>query len=176
MLSFRTTHAITGELIAATQAAHWRDQPLLLVIQDRPAAHPEVPDARHLRVTPIDLPDHLWTAHPGGIAATLDDLAAGAIHPTRPITHDDDFGPDARLLALAVCYDDILTDPDTVSVAAIRRVDAVDTDGRVYQLSQRPDEQHAFTVIDDEPDPGDTPATYPGLRGLLDALRRHPAS
>jgi hypothetical protein len=176
VLSFPTTHAITGELIAATRSADWRGHPLLLLIQDRPAAHPQVPDARHLRATPIDLPDHLWTAHPGGVAGVLDDLAAGAVDPTRPITHHDDFGPDARVVALAVCYDDILTDPDTVSVAAIRRVDAVDTDGRVYQLSQLPHEQQALTLIDDEPDPGDTPATYPGLRGLLHALGHQPAS
>lgn len=178
MLSFRTTHAITGELIAATRSAHWRGHPLLLLIQDRPAAHPQVPDARHLRATPIDLPDHLWTAHPGCVAAVLDDLAAGAVDPTRAITHDDDFGPDARVVALAVCYDDILTDPDpdTVSVAAIRRVDAVDSDGRVYQLSQLPREQHAVTVIDDEPDPGDTPVTYSGLHGLLHALGHQSAS
>ncbi|ROO63006.1 hypothetical protein EDC02_5015 [Micromonospora sp. Llam0] len=172
MLSFRTTHAITGELIAATHSAHWRGHPLLLLIQDRPAAQPTVPDARHLRVTPIDLPERLWTERPGGVAAVLHILAAGAVHPTR---HDDDsFGPDARTLAVAVCYDDIVTAP--ALVAAIRRVEAVDTDGRVYQLSQLPDEDNAVVIVNERPDPRDTPATYPGLRGLLHALRRQPTS
>jgi hypothetical protein len=176
VLSFRTTHAITGELMATTRSDDWRSHPLLLLIQDRPAAQPDAPDARHLRVTPIDLPEHLWSEDPGGVAAVLDDLAAGAVHPTRPITHHDSFGPDARTLAVAVCYDDIATDPGTSSVAAIRRVDAVDTDGRVYQLTQLPDDDSAVVMVDDQPNPGDTPATHPGLRGLLHALDHLPAS
>lgn len=173
MLSFRTTHAITGELIVTTRSADWSSNPLLLLIQDRPTRHPDAPNARQLRVTLIDLPAHLWTAHPGGVAAVLDALAAAASHPTHPITHHDDrFGPDARTLAVAVCYDDIAADPETGSVAAIRRVDAVDIDGRVYQLSQLPGEVSAVVSVDEQPHPDDTPATHPGLRGLLHAL--HP--
>jgi hypothetical protein len=177
MLSFRTTHAITGELLAVTRSAGSSSRPLLLIIEDRPAGHPASPDARHLRVTPIDLPEQLWTAHPGGVAAVLEDLAAATLHPSRPIRHrDDSFGPDARLLAVAVCYDDIATDPDTDTVAAIRRVDAVDTDGRVYQLSQLPTEKNAIAILDEEPDPRDTPATHPGPCDLINVLSRLTAS
>jgi hypothetical protein len=173
MLSFRTTHAITGELLAATRSAGWSSHPLLLIIEDRPAGHPDHPDARHLRVTPIDLPEQLWAAHPGGVAAVLEDLAGGVQDPSRPIRHHDgSFGPHARLLAVAVCYDDIATDPDNDTVAMVRRVDAVDTDGRVYQLTQLPTETNAIAFLDEEPDPRDTPATHPGLSGLLHALNR----
>jgi hypothetical protein len=176
MLSFRTAHAITGELMAAANSTSWSTYPVLLLIQDRPIPQPDAPDARHLRVTSTELAEHLWTQHPGGVPGVLDDLAHGGIDRLHPQPYrDDSFGPDARTLAVAVCYDDILTDPDTDSVAAIRRVDAVDADGRVYQTTRLPG-QGAFVVVDDEPDPHDTPATQPGLHALLDALGRQPAA
>lgn len=176
MLSFPATHAITGELIAAARSAGWSNHPLLLIIQDRPAGHPHIPDARHLRVTPVNLPEQLWSGHPGGVTGVLDDLAACTAHPMLPTDHDDGFAPDARTLAVAVCYDDIATDAGSSDVAAIRRVDAVDIDDRVYQITQLPNETQAVAIVDEQPDPLDTPATRPGLRGLLDLLRHQPAS
>ncbi|MFG2043954.1 hypothetical protein [Dactylosporangium sp. NPDC048998] len=100
--------------------------------------------------------------------------------------------PDMRLLACAVSYDDIhigdtqTTDARTgdageqtnrsrdgadhtdsrVAVLPVRRVDAVDIDGRVYQAVRHPG-GHTTVLVDDEPDPLDTPATHPGLTALL---------
>ncbi|MEV6931594.1 hypothetical protein AB0M46_44870 [Dactylosporangium sp. NPDC051485] len=95
-----------------------------------------------------------------------------------------------RLVACAVLYDDIHTGvhPDAatsghnpgntvgdssiaqVTVVPVRRVDAVDVDGRVYQAICLPGAP-ATVVVDDEPDPHDTPATQPGLAALLTAAR-----
>jgi hypothetical protein len=99
MLSSYTAHAITGELMAAADSDSWSSYPVLLLIQDRPIPQPDAPDARHLRVTSVELPDHLWTQHPRGVPGVLDDLAHGAIDRPHPLP-DDRFGPDARTLAV----------------------------------------------------------------------------
>jgi hypothetical protein len=53
----------------------------------------------------------------------------------------------------------------------MRRVDAVDVNGRVYQITRLRGEAIAV-VIDDQPDPGATPANHPGLTALLSASRQ----
>ncbi len=78
--------------------------------------------------------------------------------------------PGARLLAWAVLYHDVLAGPGGICRA--RRVDAVDIDGRVYQITRLRGEAVAVVVLDDQPDPDDTPATQPGLTALLAAARR----
>jgi len=78
----------------------------------------------------------------------------------------------ARLLAWAVLYEDV--DADPAGIAEVRRVDAVDIDGRVYQLTRRRGEPHVVVAVDDHPDPGDTPATHPGLTALLATTGRLP--
>ena len=53
-----------------------------------------------------------------------------------------------------------------------RESDAVDIDGRVYQLTRLPGpEQPAVVAVDGEPHPDDTPATHPGLTALITATR-----
>ena len=53
----------------------------------------------------------------------------------------------------------------------LRRVEAVDVDGRVYQLSRRPGETRPVVLLDEQPDPGDLPATYPPLARLATAAQ-----
>jgi len=176
VLSFRTTHAITGELIATADRGSPRS-PVLLILQDRPIPQPDGPEARHLRVTPIRVSDQAWAQHPHGVPGVLDDIAAGIITPPhRPERGDGGFGSEIRTLAVAVGYDDIHTDPHADTITPVRRVDAVDTDGRVYQVTRLPDERHGVAIVDDQPDPDDTPATHPGLHALLNILHRQPAA
>ncbi|MEV6931382.1 hypothetical protein AB0M46_43760 [Dactylosporangium sp. NPDC051485] len=92
-------------------------------------------------------------------------------------------GPGMRLVACAVLYDDIHTGTATsaatpgggtgeqCTLTAVRRADAVDVDGRVYQAVCLPGTS-ATAIVDDEPDPHDTPATQPGLTALLAAAGR----
>ncbi|MEV4511540.1 hypothetical protein AB0K00_21510 [Dactylosporangium sp. NPDC049525] len=88
-----------------------------------------------------------------------------------------------RLLACAIAYDDVHTGTGTGTgpstgtggsepILMVRRIDAVDVDGRVYQAVRLPG-AHATVLVDDEPDPLDTPATYAGLAALLAAAVAH---
>jgi hypothetical protein len=174
MLSFRTTYAITGELITAADAGQ-PHHPLLLVLHDRPIIQPDAPDARLLRVTRIHLPQRTWTQHPTGIPGVLDHLASSAADLLQAITAAD---TDARLLATAVRYDDLAinTDPNGSAITPVRRVEAVDTDGRSYQVTRLPGEHHGVALVDDQPQPDDVPATHAGLHALLGILRRQPTS
>ncbi|GAA3302438.1 hypothetical protein Dvina_51605 [Dactylosporangium vinaceum] len=86
--------------------------------------------------------------------------------------------PGMRLVACAIAYDDVHTDVDLGAaggsdpILMVRRIDAVDVDGRVYQAVLLPS-AHATVLVDDEPDPVDTPATYAGLTALLAAAVEH---
>jgi hypothetical protein len=77
--------------------------------------------------------------------------------------------PELRLIAWAVCYDDLLADDE--DLATVRRVETVDVDGRVYQLSLHPNDTHPVVLIDEQPDPDDLPATYPPLARLATAAQ-----
>ena len=96
----------------------------------------------------------------GNVTTLMGNLVIGA-----PIGGQS--GPGLRPLAWAVCYDDLLTDTDPLT--RVRRVEAVDADGRVYQLSRTTRESHPVVLVDEQPDPADLPATYPALAQLAAA-------
>ncbi|MDG4760376.1 hypothetical protein [Micromonospora sp. WMMD710] len=189
MLSFTTVHHLCTCLIeASTDSARfdWNQPPTLLLVHDWPlitAAPPRAPVMRSLEFPPH--PDDMLD-NPAGLPALLHHLAA-TLHSTPRvtpyhrtldtiITRIRDAAPDTRLVAWAACYGDI----DTLDgePRQIRRVDAVDTDGRLYQLTHLNGEEHPLVLVDDTPDPRDLPATYPGLVALLAATARYaqPAS
>ncbi|MBM0226132.1 hypothetical protein JNW87_11845 [Micromonospora sp. ATA51] len=183
MLSFPAVHTLAGCLLAADADAEtlgWGGPATLLLIHERRLDTAGTAPLRAMRGVEFPLhPDDLLT-DPAGLPVLLHRLAAGLDHPEPPrpyqATLDTIIGlirhtePDARLLAWAALYDDVLTvDREPRQV---RRVDAVDTDGRVYQLSHLRGEDHPLLLVDDIPDPDDTPATLPGLAALLAATAR----
>lgn len=184
MLSTDTTHVLTDVLIDVEAEAHrhaWgRLDPVLLFIQDRPLPG----DAcRQMRISqlPFD-PDHLAT-HAGGMTAVMHGLAT-ALASTDPDILDDPDDPGSqgddgdaagehadsdggawRTVAWAVLYEDLDTSDERIS--AVRRVEAVDADGRVYQVARHPDQATPRVRVDPSPDPTDIPATHPALTALL---------
>ncbi len=195
MLSFDTTHALTGCLLHADAHAETRSlgaPPILLLLTDQPLTPTGAGRLRHIRAAAFTLPPQQVAEHTDAIVGVLHDLAARLADLAQPgarsglrLADGRDPGLDAavaadiyadlitlvepgsRPLAWAVVYDDVLADTD--SIDAVRRIDAVDVDGRVYQLTRRRGEAHAVVVIDDQPDPDDTPATHPGLAALVAA-------
>jgi hypothetical protein len=121
----------------------------------------------------------MWHTHPGGVPGLLGALATTLTTNPHPITSVavEVIGREihrsvvpARLIAWAVLYDDL--HPDDTGIHPVRRVDAVDTDQRVYQLYRHADEVGGLVVVDDTPDPADTPATQPPLSRLVAACHR----
>ena len=183
MLSFNTTHAITGCLLDAdthATADAFRGPAVLLVLHDRPLAPAGRRQLRQIRAVAMPLDPHEVAGHTQGIPGLLTDLAAALTDtPTdaAAAVADPDLAaftdaivhtaPDARLLAWAVLYHDLHAGP--AGIRETRRVDAVDIDGRVYQISRLRGEPLAVVLIDDQPDPAATPATHPGLAALLTA-------
>jgi hypothetical protein len=199
VLSFDTTHAITGCLVhseADLHAAGWGHPPLLALLHDQP--HTDAPAwggrLRRIRADLVPISATELAAHPNGLPGYLHDLAAhltaplGEPLPTghrrigvaavvaalRAARRASPPGVPIRALAWAVLYEDISTvtalDPNDVDeVDEVRRVDALDSDGRVYQLTRRRFETAAVVLIDEQPDPADTPATIPALAALLSA-------
>lgn len=183
MLSSNAVRTLTDCLIAADADADqmgWGQPPTLLLVHDwllrsRPRRR------RAMRSLEFPLHPDDTLADPAGLPTLLHRLAAGLINPSVPtpyratldtiITQVRATRPDARLVAWAACYDDIHIPGGQPRQA--RRVDAVDTDGRVYQLTHLRDEDHPLVCVDDTPDPNDIPATYPGLVALLAATTRH---
>lgn len=179
MLSFATTHAVASCLLATdaeTPTDPWGGPAVLSLIQDQPLDAGE-PVLRHLSALEFPLPT--VDADHGGLPAALHHLAAALIA-TR-VGHAGPVGghvaairgmltdplPGLRLLAWAVRYDDLLTGDG--GLHPVRRIDAVDVDGRVYQLSRLRHHTLALLSVDDEPDPHDLPATQPGLTALVTA-------
>jgi hypothetical protein len=184
-LTFDTVHALTGCLLDAdahAEALGWNTPPVVLLLHHRP-----LPPHTARRWCEVDgaafaPPAEQWLTHSARIPAVLTDLAArlrgthvqpgnrlvaelgGAVE--RVLTPDRR----TRLLAWAVLYEDVLA--DATALLTVRRIDAVDIDGRVYQVSRLRGDAHPLVVIDDQLDPGDTPATQPGLAALVDAARR----
>jgi hypothetical protein len=181
VLSFATTHTLTDCLIAAdahAEAFGWGSAPVLLLLHDRPLTAAGSRQLREMRAAAFVLPRPAVAERTAGIPQVLQDLATNLNHghAARPhpaldlgITADliVDREPGTRLLAWAVRYEDVL--PTSGGIHQIRRVDAVDTDGRAYQLSRLRGETHAVVIVDDQPDPDDTPATHPGLAALVAA-------
>jgi len=170
----------------------------LLVLHDG-EAFDAPPGARCMSGVAVAIHPILVDAYHGGLVDLLPDLAAAltpphrtaANRPGQPHTVVHQRAAEAltsafaaprsgmRLLACAVAYDGIHTDrnPDDHrdvpgAVVMVRRVDAVDVDGRVYQAVRLPG-GHATILVDDEPDPLDTPATHTGLAALLTAAVQH---
>jgi hypothetical protein len=209
VLSFDTTHAITGCLLHAETDAHlhgWGAPPVLLVLHDQPYP-PGPPQLRTMQALSFTLDPGDLAQHAAGIPAALHVLAdhlntpdagaagnaadpADASPPLAAIRAELLAAPPARLLAWAVLYEDIHIDANTDAnagaragagtdagagpdgIGEVRRVDAVDVDGRVYQLTRHRGEPAVVVLIDDQPDPADTPATQPGLGALLSATQR----
>ena len=178
MLSFTAVHALAGCLLATdVDAEHlgWGQPPTLLLIHTRPL-HTASP-AHALRSVEFPLRRDDLLTDPAGLPALLHRLAAGLRQPHAATPYQATLDtivrliratePDARLLAWATCYDDTRTINDAPRQA--RRIDAVDTDGRLYQLTHPRGDDQPLLLIDDTPDPGDVPATYPGLTALLTA-------
>ena len=170
MLSFTTTHAITECLLCAdadAEATGWGGPPALLLLRGHWLAPPPDPQPRRIQVDTFPLPPAALRRH-GGLPAILTAIAARYRRPD--LRHPDPTsGGPLRLLAWAVRYEDILAE-DT-DLAQIRRVEAVDTDGRVYQITRLHGERHGLVLIDEQPDPDNLPATHTGLTALLDVLR-----
>jgi hypothetical protein len=186
---------------AHAEAAGFAGPGILLLLQDRPLP-PSGPRRRRLmRAIAFTLRPQDLAGHAEGIAAMLHRLAtsldrapgscltgpptqagirAGTTAAVTSSTAAPRVGicadaianatPGTRLLAWAVLYHDVLAGPGGICQA--RRVDAVDIDGRVYQITRLRGEAVAVVVLDDQPDPDDTPATQPGLTALLAATRR----
>lgn len=184
MLSFDTTHAVTGCLLAADADATsfgFRSPAVLLVLHDRPLTPHRLRQLRQLRAVAYTLDPHDLAAHTQGVPGVLTDLAAeltrSATTPTAGAGIDPAMvadaiihvPPDSRLLAWAVLYHDLHAAP--AGIHEIRRVDAVDVDGRLYQVTRRRDEVFAVVAVDDQPDPDAIPATHPGLTALIAASR-----
>ena len=182
MLSFDTVHAITEQLLTATGAAtdveldvhHISQPPTLLLLDEQPTA--PVGPLRLLRTLHIPLPGDT-VRQP--LEALLHDTAQtlsrlGAAHPIMTAVNAADAGTatarQRRLLAWAVRYVDI--DVSTGAPQLARRVDAVDIDGRVYQVSLLFAQTCPVVHIDDHPDPYDSPATASGLAALAIATGR----
>ncbi|MEH0933978.1 hypothetical protein [Micromonospora psammae] len=178
MLSFAAVHTLAGCLLATDAEADvlgWGRPLTLLLIHDRPLLCAGPTPMREMRSVELPLhPDDVRT-DPADLPALLHRLAAGLDHPAIPTPYQVTLGsilgqvrataPDTRLLAWAACYDGTLTGAGQPA----RRIDAVDTDGRFYQLTHCPDEDHPLLVVTDTCDPADVPATYLGLVALLDA-------
>ncbi len=177
MLSFTAVHTLTGCLVVADAEAGalgWGTPVTLLLVHDRPQPTGDpVPEMRSVEF-PLRRGDLL--TDPAGIPALLNCLAADLHQPGSPYRAALDTilglirrsAPDAELRAWATCY----TDAPTGQPRQVRRIDAVDTDGRLYELTRLRGEDHPLLAVDDTPNPDGAPATYPGLSALLAATAR----
>ncbi|WP_422733864.1 hypothetical protein ACN26Y_28490 [Micromonospora sp. WMMD558] len=179
MLSFTAVHTLTGCLLVAdaeADALGWGTPVTLLLIHDRPHLTGGPMPLREMRSVEFPLRRGDVLADPAGIPALLDRVAAH-LHQRPYLSALDTIlgvvrwsAPDAELRAWAICYTDSLTIGG--QPRQVRRIDAVDTDGRLYQLTRLRGEDHPLLAVDDTPDPDGAPATYPGLSALLAATAR----
>ncbi|MFC8845828.1 hypothetical protein [Micromonospora sp. NPDC057141] len=182
MLSFNAVHTLTGCLLdveARADQLGWGRPPLLLLVQDRPAPSATSGIRRELRAAHLPLNDARMGRYRAGLADFLPDLAATLAtdehlrRPTLAACVDIDLitdllaepTPGLRLLAWAVCYEDVLV--ESAEPHEIRRVDAVDADQRGYQVTRLRGEQHPIVFIDERLD--DEPAAQSGLARLVEA-------
>ncbi|GAA3449657.1 hypothetical protein [Dactylosporangium matsuzakiense] len=170
-------------------------QDTLLILHDGEAVDAP-PGTRCLAAAAVAIHPAVVGSYRRGLVDLLPDLAAALTPPGHATVRRDGLSmlvrrrataaltgvlappqPGMRLLACAVAYDDIHTGSyrghdvggtDAGPIVLARRIDAVDIDGRVYQAVHLPGAP-ATVLVDDEPDPLDTPATYPGLAALLTA-------
>ncbi|MFC4148033.1 hypothetical protein ACFO0M_17395 [Micromonospora mangrovi] len=174
MLSFTVVHTLSACLLAANADADllgWGQPATLLLLHDQPAAGPA--GLREIRSLEFPLRREDLPTDATGLPTLLQRLADALHYPSATAPYRATLAaisgriracaPDARLLAWAACYDDIPT-----LGGPARRIDAVDIDGRAYQLTHLRGEDHPLLLVDDTPDPG-TPGTRPGLAALLAA-------
>ncbi|WLS48795.1 hypothetical protein Q3V37_17610 [Micromonospora profundi] len=185
-MSFHAVHTLTGSLLhieASADLAGWGRPPLLLLVQDRPA--PSAPHGtRRMRAVHLPLNDTRMGRYRAGLADLLPDLAA-ALDINQPVARPTlaacvnvgliadllaEPTPGLRLLAWAVCYEDVLV--ESGDLHEIRRVDAVDADRRGYQIARLRGEPHPVVLIDDQLDHADTPATRSALARLVQITSR----
>ncbi|MEV0430586.1 hypothetical protein [Micromonospora sp. NPDC050495] len=184
MLSSAAVHTLAGCLLAVDSDADtvgWGRPATLLLIHDRAVSAAGPAPVRAMRSVEFPLHRDDLLTDPAGLPMLLHRLAVSLTTPDAPTPYRATLDtilrliratePDARLLAWAACYDDIITVDGQPRQA--RRIDAVDADGRVYQLTRPIGEEHPWLLVDDSPDPDDTPATQPGLAALLAATARH---
>jgi hypothetical protein len=177
MLTFDTTHALTGVLIAAEQAAAsagWGATPQLRVVLDTAAAGAS--PTRRLASSLLPVPADGWYAHPDGPLGVLTDLVAGSGSPTARagLPHVDQPAEAAYVLAFAFGYETRVGHGD--DAVKERRVDAVDLDGRLYRLTRRHGEAHPIVAVDDDPLPDGDPPTRAPLTLLINASHPRPTS
>lgn len=178
MLSPTTTRAVIGCLLHADAhipSGNGGSPPVLIVIHQRPSRsaggrlrrlrtivcplHPNGLASPGLADLLIELAAHLTGAPLATSRANLCPMVCAAL---RTATRTG-----ARLLAYAVRYDDVLADAE--AICGVHRVDAIDIDGRVYQITRPDGAATAVVLVDEQPDPDDTPATQPGLAALVAA-------
>ncbi|WP_245712982.1 hypothetical protein [Micromonospora nigra] len=186
-MSFNAVHTLTGCLLnieANADLDGWSRPPLLLLVQDQPAPTGAHSTRRQMRAVHLPLNDTRMGRYRAGRVDLLTDLAAALdIHqpvarPTLAACVDinliadllADPTPELRLLAWAVCYENVLV--DSGEPHEIRRVDAVDTDRRSYQITRLRDEPHPVLSIDDQLDHDDIPAIRAGLARLVQTTSR----
>ncbi|WP_328372766.1 hypothetical protein [Micromonospora zamorensis] len=139
MMSFHAVHTLTGCLLnveASADLVGWGRPPLLLLVQDRPAPTAPLGTRRQMRAVHLPLNDTRMGRYRAGLADLLPDLAA-ALDINQPVA---DPTPGLRLLAWALCYEDVLVESDDLH--EIRRVDAVDADRRGYRITRLRGEPH----------------------------------
>ncbi|MCX5122003.1 hypothetical protein OG992_33100 [Micromonospora sp. NBC_00362] len=181
MLSFTVVHALTACLIAAdadADALGWGQPATLLLLHDQPTTAARC--QREVRSLEFPLRREDLPTDAGRLPALLQHLAGALRDPAAGTPYRATLAailgrihataPDARVLAWAACYDDIHTLDGPPR--PVRRVDAVDTDGRVYQLTHLRGEDQPVLLVDDTPDLTASP-TGPGLAALLTASTHH---
>jgi hypothetical protein len=170
MLSGMQITAITRCLIDLNDhvqgTQHGPGENLLAVLQETPVpGHPD-PTARHLRVNPVPVPEHIWR-HPDGPVAALrhahDDMRqAGVAQQLAKVTG-------IRFLAWVYLYTETVDDED--GLATIRQIDAVDIDDRAYLFTHVLGEAgHAVAVLPDAAQ-ADADGTLTVLQTLAHTMR-----
>ncbi|MGC5288902.1 hypothetical protein [Micromonospora sp. DT231] len=186
-MSFNTVHTLTGCLLhveASADLLGWGRRPLLLLVQDRPSSSAPNGLRRQMRAVHLPLNDTRMGRYRAGLADLLPDLAT-ALDSNQPLARPTlaacvDIGlitdlladptPGLRLLAWALCYEDVLVEPDDLH--EIRRVDAVDADRRGYRITRLRGEPHPVVRVDDQADHDDGPATRSALARLIQTTSR----
>ncbi|MEV4539332.1 hypothetical protein AB0J82_36725 [Asanoa sp. NPDC049518] len=167
MLSHDTIHVLVGRL---ADEALYEPASTLIVIHSGPAPDADSPSTYAMQVQTAPMGD--LSAWQTGVPGLLTDLRDAIVTktPQPPLDHlaaaVTDPAHGLELTAIGVHYTDITAMGH--DVVPIERIDAVDIDGRVYQVV-RIDGGHPWIAVDNAPDPNDIPATQPALAAILAA-------
>ncbi|QOC94376.1 hypothetical protein [Micromonospora craniellae] len=186
MLSFNAVHTLTESLLAVDARVDrlgWGRPSRLLLVHDRPAPAEPRCGRRQMRTVHLPLNPARLGRYRAGLADFLTDLTdalpAGR-PPARPTlaacvdlhlitTLLTDPTPGVRLLAWALDYEDVLIEPHRLH--EIRRIDAVDSDHRRYQVTRWRTEPHPTVDIDEH---DTSQAIHAALATLVDTTRLDP--